>query len=163
MQIARTHILPASIEQLHAVNRVIEAAVMHWKLPERVKRLSLPSYLYDTTDFNSLLVLVAIEDGGVIGVAAVEETKAEDLPEGKTAMLLHGLFVHPDQQRRGIGRKLFEAASDTAQRMGADGLIVKAHPDAEGFFQELGMKKLFVKDPVRHYAYRYWKPIAPLS
>ncbi|GAB6039601.1 hypothetical protein [Endothiovibrio diazotrophicus] len=31
---------PADLE---AINRVVEGAVMSWQLPERVKRLSLPS------------------------------------------------------------------------------------------------------------------------
>ncbi len=37
---------------LDAINHVIEAAVMIWDLPERVKRLSLSSYYYTEQDLN---------------------------------------------------------------------------------------------------------------
>ena len=50
---------PACGSDLDAVNGVIEAAVMGWHLPERVKRLSLPSYRYTRTDIDHMQVVVA--------------------------------------------------------------------------------------------------------
>jgi hypothetical protein len=44
----------ASANDLDAVNRVIETAVMGWVLPERVKRLSLPGYRYAAHDLENL-------------------------------------------------------------------------------------------------------------
>lgn len=60
---------------LDTINRVIEAAIMTWDLPERVKRLSLSSYYYTEQDLNHLELVVA-EDGqkNIKGVAAWEHT-----------------------------------------------------------------------------------------
>ena len=56
---------------LEAINRVIEAAVMTWDLPERVKRLSLPSYRYTSVDFEHFEIVVAEDDRqSMLGIGA---------------------------------------------------------------------------------------------
>ena len=73
MNIPSISLRPATLDDLPAINRVIEAAVMTWDLPERVKRLSLPSYRYDAFDFDHLQMVVA-EDatGQPVGLASWE-------------------------------------------------------------------------------------------
>ena len=60
MPLSAINLRPALKTDLDAINRVIEAAVMTWKLPERVKRLSLPSYRYTLADFAHLEMVVAV-------------------------------------------------------------------------------------------------------
>ena len=110
-------IRPAVEADLDSINRVIKAAVMTWELPERVKRLSLPSYYYTALDLEHLDIIVAEDDQQhIIGVAAWEPADARDTPAGSSALLLHGLYVDPPRQRQGIGRRLFEAAETAAGR-----------------------------------------------
>jgi hypothetical protein len=45
---------PATPADLDAVNRVVAQAMLGWSLPERVKRLALPSYLYQPHDLAAL-------------------------------------------------------------------------------------------------------------
>ncbi len=156
--------LPIQLRQatsgdLPAINRVIDAAVMGWKLPERVKRLALPSYRYDVLDLDHLEILVAdsLEDG-VVAVAACEPANSADLPEGRAGLLLHGLYVDPRSQGQGVGQQLFRAVEEKLRQEGYDGLLVKAQPDATGFFQAMGMQGLESRVPARDYPYRYWKP-----
>jgi predicted N-acetyltransferase YhbS len=151
---------PAREADLDAVNRVIEAALMIWKLPERVKRLSLPSYRYTALDFAHLAIVVA-EDAGknVVGIAAWEPADGRDAPAGHTALLLHGLYVHPAYHHQGIGRTLFLTAERAVRTHGHHGLLVKAQGDATGFFMARGMRRLPVEDSARHYANRFWKRI----
>ena len=148
---------PATPADLDAVNAVIERAVMTWNLPERVKRLTLPSYRYQPHDLDHLHMLLA-EDGGygVIGVAAWEPAAARNLPAGKTGLLLHGLYVDPDRQRAGAGSRLLDAALAAAREQGFDGLLVKARPEAEGFFPAQGLQRIESVDPARDYPHRYW-------
>lgn len=149
----------ATSGDLPAINQVIDAAVMGWKLPERVKRLALPSYRYDALDLDHLAILVAnAREDGIVGVAACEPANPADLPEGCAGLLLHGLYVHPRSQGQGIGRQLFRAAEEQVRQGGYDGLLVKAQPDAIGFFQAMGMQGLESRVPARDYPYRYWKP-----
>jgi GNAT superfamily N-acetyltransferase len=153
-------LLRGSSADLGAANRVIEAAVMTWDLPERVKRLSLPSYLYDAQDLAHLdLVLADVLDAGVVGVAAWEPADPPDSPAGQRALLLHGLYVLPESQRGGIGRELLGAAERAAARQGYDGLLVKAQPSSAGFFATCGYRPLAVQDPGRDYPHRFWKPL----
>jgi len=153
-----THIRPANLDDLPAINRVIEAAVMTWDLPERVKRLTLPSYRYNEHDFEHLQMVVAIDPAGsIVGVASWEAAEPRDCPADSTGLLLHGLYVDPAAQRSGIGSALLTAAGQAAHDAGVDGLLVKAQADAVGFFSRCGMQPLAVEDSARHYSHRFWK------
>lgn len=153
-------IRPAQAGELAAINGVIERALMAWQLPERVKRLVLPSYRYGEHDLAFLHIVVA-EDAmhQIAGVAAWEEAEAHDLPQGRRGLLLHGIYVDPARQRQGIGGRLLEAARAAASSGGFDGLLVKAQADANGFFAARGMNRLPVEDADRDYPHRYWQPV----
>jgi len=147
----------ATAEDLAAVNGVIERAVLCWQLPERVKRLALPTYLYSQHDLEHLKLVVA-EDSAqhVVGVAAWEPASARDLPTEASGLLLHGLYVDPEHQHHGIGRQLLTAALAAAREQGVDGVLVKAQADAEPFFLAQGLHRLESIDPARDYPHRYW-------
>jgi N-acetylglutamate synthase-like GNAT family acetyltransferase len=153
-----TRIRPATLEDLPAINRVIEAAVMTWDLPERVKRLTLPSYRYNEHDFAHLQMAVAEDAAGqVTGVASWEPANAGDCPAQARGMLLHGLYVMPGSWGSGHGSRLLDHALKAAAAAGMDGLLVKAQADAVGFFSRCGMQPLAVEDATRHYSHRFWK------
>jgi L-amino acid N-acyltransferase YncA len=152
---------PAMPADLAAINAVVERAVMTWNLPERVKRLTLPSYRYQPHDLDHLHVVVAeAADRALLGVAAWEPASPRDLPAGQTGLLLHGLYVDPDWQRGGVGSQLLDAAMSAAREQGFDGLLVKAQPDAADFFLARGMQRLPVINPDRDYPHRFWKAAA---
>jgi predicted N-acetyltransferase YhbS len=147
----------ANKTDLAAINKVIERAVKTWNLPERVKRLALPTYIYNEHDLQHLHIVLAEDDTAeVLGVAAWEAVGARDCPQGKRGLLLHGLYVDPDQQRRGTGTRLLAAAATAAREEGYDGLLVKAQADAEGFFRSRGLLQLVVADANRDYPNRFW-------
>lgn len=145
---------------LPAANAVIERAVMSWDLAERVKRLALPTYRYGAHDLDHLeLYLAETANGRVLGVAAWEPAAAKDCPPGRSALLLHGIYVDPDAHRRGLGARLLAAAEEAARERGLDGLLVKAQRGAEGFFRKMGFEPLAVVDPKRDYPHRLWRPL----
>lgn len=148
---------PATPLDLDAVNALIERAVMTWQLPERVKRLALPSYRYGEHDLEHLELMVAEHDEhDIVGVAAWEPANPRDLPAGQTGLLLHGLYVDPGHQRQGVGRQLLAAALAAARDQGYDGVLVKAQPDAEPFFLAQGLRRIECSDPARDYPHRFW-------
>jgi len=153
---------PFRLRQAHepdlpAVNGVIERAIATWQLPERVKRLSLPSYRYHAHDLAHLHLVVAEDDEHtLVGVAAWEPANPRDLPAGKRGLLLHGLYVDPAHQHRGGGSQLLDAAAAAARAQGFDGVLVKAQANANGFFEARGLQQLPVEDPARHYPHRFW-------
>lgn len=151
------NIRPARESDLAAINRVIDAAVMTWDLPERVKRLSMPSYHYTAIDLAHYEILVALEAENIVGVVAWD--KEAHPVQQQRGLLLHGIYVQPDKQRQGIGRHLFMLAERAVLQNGMDGLLVKAQKDAEAFYHARGMHKLVVADHDREFANRYWKVI----
>ena len=151
------HLRPARSDDFDALNGVIERAVMTWNLAERVKRLSLPSYRYHAHDQLHLHIVVAEDaDHAIVGVAAWEPASPRDLPAEQNGLLLHGLYVDPARQHRGIGSRLLAAAADAARAQGLDGVLVKAQADANGFFAARGLQHMPVADPLRDYPHRYW-------
>jgi len=149
---------------LDPVNAVIERAVMTWKLPERVKRLALPSYRYTGYDLKCLHLVVAVDSAsGIVGVAAWEPAAVYDCPQRRRGMQLHGIYVDPAWQQRGVGSRLLAAAGTAAQEKGFDGLLVKAQAEAEGFFEKQGLQKLPLLRPDRDYAHRYWLDLAAVN
>jgi N-acetylglutamate synthase-like GNAT family acetyltransferase len=151
---------------LPSINAAVEGAVMTWPLPERVKRLVLPIYRYSEADRRHLDFAVARAGAGnhVLGVAAWEPADPRDCPAGRRGLLLHGLYVSPAQQRRGIGKRLLQCALGASAAAGFDGLLVRAQRNAEGWFEQKGFERLPVGD-ARDYAGRYWQPTdrAPLQ
>lgn len=153
---------PATPADLPTLNRVVEAAVMRWDLPERVKRLALPSYRYTELDMAHLTLVMALDDAGLpIGVAAWEPATSTDCPPDQRGLLLHGLYVDPDHWHQGWGSRLLEQAMAAVAAAGLDGLLVKAQADAVGFFTRHGFTALPALDAQRHYANRLWRTLAP--
>ncbi|WP_455206935.1 GNAT family N-acetyltransferase [Kaarinaea lacus] len=152
------HLRVARQDELGTINAVIEAAVMNWHLPERIKRLALPSYRYTNVDFEHFEIIVAeMDEKGLVGVAAFEVSDSE-IP-GQQALLLHGLYVKPEEQHQGIGSRLLSAVEALVSQFECNGLVVKAHADAVRFFESHGMQRLESIDSKSVYAHRFWKPV----
>ena len=153
-------LLHPDAQELAGINRVIEAAIMTWDLPERVKRLALPSYRYSDIDGQVLEFVVARDpQSRILGVASWEPAKENDSPHGQQASLMHGLFVDSACHRQGIGRALVDALLAQTAAAGSDGLLVKAQRDALDFFSACGFLPLPVHDKSRQYPHRLWTPV----
>lgn len=147
----------ATADDLLFINGIIEAAVMSWALPERVKRLSMPNYRYDAKAFAGVHMQVASDvDGDIVGLIAWRAPADNDVLEDRKALLLHGVFVDTPNHRHGVGRTLVKCCIKAAKEQSLDGVLVKAQPDAFEFFQALKFEQLPVVDEELDYKHRYW-------
>jgi GNAT superfamily N-acetyltransferase len=78
-------------------------------------------------------LFVAEADEVILGFAAI-------LPRDDGNQELDALFVEPDQQRTGIGRKLVEYCAQAARAQGATALHVVGNPHAEAFYESCGFQ-----------------------
>ena len=85
---------------------------------------------FEPCELQSTSVVVAEQDGRIVGVAQIKVT-------GSEADLLK-LFVEPTVLRSGIGRALFTWATELAISQGADRLSIEADPDAAPFYKRMG-------------------------
>lgn len=83
------------------------------------------------------LLHVAIDDDQVIGFAAAGKTRDDRLLCGGE---LYALYLLPERQRQGIGRRLFEAARTALQEQGYLTMMlwVLADNPARAFYEHLG-------------------------
>ena len=106
----------------------------HWGYePERVREWA------DRGDFGAdalsrLAVFVAEAEGRAIAWASVEL-------RGGTAWLAD-LWVEPEWIRKGVGSRLFRCAADHARNVGASALEWEAEPNALGFYEKMGAKRV---------------------
>ena len=141
----------AQLQDLDAINLVVENAVMNWPLAERVKRLSLNVLTYDATDFQYFTGYVAVSNDMILGFALWDANSP--------AALLHGLYVKPKMQSKGIGTQLMDLVIGAAKEHGKSSILVRAERVSCHYFERQGLNK--IKDTSDNpYPYLYCKKIA---
>lgn len=130
----------ARVDELPLINRVIASAVMNWPKRQRLKRLSVSSYVLDEFDVGDFHVVVCERLGHLVGVSAWVET-------GPGRGLLHSLFVLPVVKGQGIGRLMMESAFKEAQAQGICIMQIKADKTAIPFFSLHGLEATTPKKP----------------
>ena len=133
--------MPAGAKDLDTVNQIVARSLEGWGLPERVYRMSLRSFLYNAVDTEHMELTVAWSENGTgAGVAAWEpDFSSEDSSEHRP-ILLHGLYVVPTWQGRGVGTRLLDSGVQRALERDFGRIVVKAWRDAEGFFRARGFR-----------------------
>lgn len=139
------NIRKANEADLAEINLLITDAIMQWHLPERVKRLSVSSFHYDALDMAHMDLQVAVNnEQHIMGVIACEAT---DKPQ---ELLLHGIFVRPNQQRQGVGKALIASIEQALISDKISSLLVKPQKEALPFFQHMGFTGVQRKSTIQY-------------
>lgn len=129
----------ATAADLPAINRVVEHALTIWRLSERVVRLALPALRYKPHDLNFMRIMaVTGRNDEPVGIAAWELSTAQGDQYPAHVLYLHGLYVLPSWQRRGVGRVLLDTAVEAARAMGARVVALQAWRSSESYFLAQG-------------------------
>ena len=106
---------------------------------EYLERIADVAERADRTD-----VLVALEDGRILGSATLEldgRTEAEDGPLGPSEAHIRMLGVDPGARKRGVGRALMNACEDRARDAGRTHMTLHTTErmrDAQRMYEHLG-------------------------
>lgn len=74
-------------------------------------------------------------DGRIAGYIGV-------VPESADTAEIEALFIEPEFIGSGIGRHLLLAATDAAKARGYTVLLIQSDPDAAGFYEKMGAKRI---------------------
>ena len=93
---------------------------------ERLAQIFSPAAVLDT--MGKRKVFVAISGQRIVGTASLD------------GRVVHAVFVAPDVQRRGVGRRLMVEVERTARNAGMATLVVQSSVTAVPFYVRLGFK-----------------------
>ena len=132
----------AQISDLQTVNRIVSASIASWGLAERVRRLATPCLHYKAPDLQHMtIVVLSVAHGDKVGVAAWEEIHSASISGHTSGSLLHGLYIVPSYQRRGIGTRFIEQLSQRTRAANGEGIAVRAWRDSVAFFLSRGFEQ----------------------
>jgi len=124
----------ATPDESEALTALAHAAKQHWNYPQEWID-SWKSDLTLTPEFiTNNEVFVAIADDVIVGCCAL--VISERLAE------LEHMWIDPEQMGKGVGRALFEYTTRRALDLGYSELVLSADPNAEGFYERMGAKRI---------------------
>jgi pimeloyl-ACP methyl ester carboxylesterase/ribosomal protein S18 acetylase RimI-like enzyme len=148
-------IVEATPEHHPAIRQLLREAYSGYAAPMPAE--VFPVYLADVLDITAedATLLVAVEDGAVVGTARVQlRPTAVGLPAG--AAYVRGVAVRPDRAGTGVARALMASCTDRARAAGADSMWLHTAPfmrPAIRLYEGLGYRRVpaYDTDSRRHY------------
>lgn len=116
------------------LTEIAHAAKRHWGYPEKW----IQHWQADLTITPQFIarneMYVATKDGKIAGCGALsfDESKAE----------LEHMWIRPEYMGAGIGRALFNYIKKRASNLGLPALELSADPNAQGFYERMGAKRI---------------------
>jgi len=127
-------IVRAKPEDAEALTAIAHAAKSHWKYSERWIEAWRDILTMRPEFLAANIAYCAIEEKQPVGFYVL--TKEND------GIHLDHLWIIPAAMGRGVGRALFEHAAAQARSLGFDSIKIEADPNAEGFYQRMGAKRV---------------------
>ncbi len=126
----------ANPEDAARLTEIAFAAKRHWGYPDRWMESWRDVLTVKPEFIASHETFSAVVDGQSVGFYALGQ-------KGGRLDLLH-MWVLPDWMGRGLGRSLFCHALERTKALGFRELEIESDPNAEGFYQRLGARRVGV-------------------
>ncbi len=124
----------ATPEQAEALTQIAFAAKQHWGYPDAWIQLWSPGLTITPEFIKQHETYVAWVDEGSVGFYAISQND-------ERASVEH-LWVQPGYIGKGIGAALFEHMLVKCKELGARVLEIESDPNARGFYERMGAKKV---------------------
>lgn len=127
-------ILSAHPDHADDLTAITLAAKRHWNYPERWIQSWIPVLTISPEYISAHETWIAVHADRTIAYYS--------FAEGGGALWLDNLWVLPDLIGRGIGKRLFRHALRRAAERGASILKIEADPNAQGFYEKMGARRI---------------------
>lgn len=124
----------AAPKEAKTLTEIAIAAKRHWGYPERWMEIWKPQLTFSPAYFERNESWVAETDHTPIGFYTLREKDG--------SAWLENLWVSPEFIGKGVGKELFQHAVVLARQRGYERLQLEADPNATGFYEKMGMKKV---------------------
>ncbi len=121
-------------EEADALTQIAIAAKRHWGYPEHWMELWIPQMTFDASYFEANESWALEADGAPVAFYT--------LLERSDHAWIENMWVSPVYIGRGVGRQLFDHAVGLARERGYTSLQLEADPNAVGFYEKMGMRKV---------------------
>jgi len=121
-------------EEADRLSQIAYEAKAHWGYPVRWLEIWKPQLTFEAGYFR--------ENESWAGVIDETPIAFYTLQEKGDAAWLDNLWVLPECIGRGFGRQLFLHALNRARELGRTVLQLEADPNAVGFYEKMGMRKI---------------------
>lgn len=101
-----------------------------WGYDDAFMRAVVPELTFEPNELDRTSIGVAMQDQHIVGTVQVEVT------DGVADLLK--LFVDPKGVRSGLGRRLFDWATEESRRLGAARMMIESDPFAVPFYERMG-------------------------
>jgi GNAT superfamily N-acetyltransferase len=130
----KVEIRRATPDEADVLTEIAHAAKRHWGYPENwiehwKADLTITPEFIDQNE-----VYVAVNQEGIVGCCAI--AFSESVPE------LEHMWIRPEQIGTGVGRALFAHIKERAAKLNLPELEISADPNAEGFYEHMGARKI---------------------
>ncbi len=126
-------ILHAEPEQAEDLTAIALAAKRYWRYPDAWIEAWRPLLTISPGYIQAGEVYQAVQAGEILGFYALSL-------QGELATLEH-LWVQPQAIGKGVGRALFQHATERARSLGARRLEIESDPNADGFYRKMGARR----------------------
>ena len=128
------HIDRAKPEQAEALSQIALASKRHWGYPDCWIELWKPQLTFNPGYFEENESWIAKTDNTPIAFYTLLERDG--------SAWLDNLWVLPEYIGQGVGKTLFLHALELSRQRGYKALRLEADPNAAGFYEKMGMKKI---------------------
>lgn len=128
------HIRRAHPADANALTVIAISAKRHWGYPERWIEIWRPQLTFSPQYFEENESWAAVMNGAPVAFYTLQEQQGN--------AWLENLWVLPEWMGRGIGKRLFLHAVDMARQRGYTLLQLEADPNAVGFYEKMGMRRV---------------------
>jgi len=127
-------IRPADPNEAEMLSQIALAAKAHWGYPGRWMEIWRPQLTFSPEYFEANESWVAVIDQTPIAFYTLEDRDE--------VAWIENLWVLPVHIGKGVGKQLFIHALSHSRKLGYNILKLEADPNAFGFYEKMGMKKI---------------------